>query len=295
MTNFIGSPNNSRASGHSEFLSDHSTACRLERAEGSANARFVEARALLEPETGAQWIEVAGAYAMFDGVRSPCTQTFGLGLLRLPTSAEIEEIERFFTDRAAPIFHEVCPLADQGLVPMLNQRGYQPIEFTSVMFLPLHRKRRSTRNATDHINVRIIGEPDRDRWARTATEGWQAETEFADMIYNLMRINASRAGGLCFLAELREQPIATGVLAIHDGVALLAGASTLPQSRRQGAQKALLEARLQYAIEAGCDLAMFCAAPGSASQRNGERQGFRIAYTRVKFEFKGERRIPPRQ
>jgi hypothetical protein len=38
---------------------------------------------------------------------------------------------------------------------------------------------------------------------------------------------------------------------------------------------------LRYAAEQGCDLAMMCAAPGSASQRNAERQGFRIAYTRI--------------
>jgi hypothetical protein len=28
---------------------------------------------------------------------------------------------------------------------------------------------------------------------------------------------------------------------------------------------------------------MMCAQPGSASQRNAERQGFRIAYTRIKW------------
>ena len=32
---------------------------------------------------------------------------------------------------------------------------------------------------------------------------------------------------------------------------------------------------------AGCDLAVTESAPGSASQRNMERLGFRIAYTRV--------------
>ena len=34
---------------------------------------------------------------------------------------------------------------------------------------------------------------------------------------------------------------------------------------------------------AGCDLAMMGAEPGSSSQRNAERQGFRIAYTRTKW------------
>jgi len=36
-------------------------------------------------------------------------------------------------------------------------------------------------------------------------------------------------------------------------------------------------------MENGCDIAMMRALPGSASQRNAERQGFRIAYTRIKW------------
>jgi beta-glucosidase-like glycosyl hydrolase len=64
---------------------------------------------------------------------------------------------------------------------------------------------------------------------------------------------------------------------------LFAGASTIPEDRKKGAQRALLEARVRYAVQAGCDLAMMCAEPGSASQRNAEREGFRIAYTRIKW------------
>ena len=70
-------------------------------------------------------------------------------------------------------------------------------------------------------------------------------------------------------------------------MALLGGASTIPEARRQGAQLALLESRLRYAAQNGCDLAMMCAAPGSASQRNAERHGFRIAYTRIKWRLPG--------
>jgi predicted acetyltransferase len=69
-------------------------------------------------------------------------------------------------------------------------------------------------------------------------------------------------------------------------VALLAGACTIPEYRNRGAQRALLQARLRYGAERGCDLAMMVAAPGSASQRNAERQGFRIAYTRTKWRLK---------
>jgi hypothetical protein len=120
---------------------------------------------------------------------------------------------------------------------------------------------------------------------QTAAKGWGEQTEFADVLSGLMRISVSRSDALSFLAELDGQPIAAGALAVYDGVALLAGASTVPESRKQGAQLALLDARLRCAAERGCDLAMMGAAPGSASQRNAERQGFRIAYTRIKWRL----------
>ena len=49
-------------------FADLALARRLERAEGTGNREFVEARARAFPESGACWIEVAGAYAMYDGV-----------------------------------------------------------------------------------------------------------------------------------------------------------------------------------------------------------------------------------
>ena len=97
-------------------------------------------------------------------------------------------------------------------------------------------------------------------------------------------VSARSRGTVCFVADWGGQPIAAAALAMHDGVALLAGASTDPAFRGRGAQAALLETRLAHATSAGCDVAMMGALPGSASQRNGERQGFRIAYTRIKWQ-----------
>ena len=86
-----------------------------------------------------------------------------------------------------------------------------------------------------------------------------------------------------FSAECDEKPIAAGALAIVDGVAHLAGARTVPAGRRRGAQLALLDHRLRDAAAHGCDIALMGALPGSGSQRNAERHGFRIAYTRIKW------------
>ena len=44
-------------------------------------------------------MECAGAYAVFDGVDSPVTQTFGLGIFEELSPASLDIIERFFLDR----------------------------------------------------------------------------------------------------------------------------------------------------------------------------------------------------
>lgn len=268
----------------SPVLSDLALAKRLERAEGTANARFVESRQRVMPDAGAQWTEVSGAYAMFDGVGSPCTQTFGLGLFQPATDAGMDELEAFFTERGAAVLHEVSPLADAGTATLLNRRGYKPLEFTSVMYLPLDgRSPSSTKNG--HLHVRIAQPAERELWARTSADGWREYAEVAGLISELGRVTAAAEGCHPFLAEWDGHAIATGALAISGGVGLLAGASTVPEWRNRGAQRALLESRLDYAAREGCDLAMMCAAPGSSSQHNAERQGFRIAYTRIKWEL----------
>jgi GNAT superfamily N-acetyltransferase len=264
-------------------FSDLALSQRLERAEGRAGSRYVEAHARLAPHSGAEWTEIGGAYAMYDGTRSPVTQTFGLGLFQPAAETDLDRIEAFFRQRGAPIFHEVSPLADKALMPLLCARGYKPVELTSVMYLPLAARPATAPPRNENIRTRIVEEPDREIWVRTSVEGWKGLVEFDDLMLELMRMVSLVEGGRRFLAEIDGSPIAAGALNIDGEVALLAGACTIPEARNQGAQRALLEARLRHAAESGCALAMMGAEPGSASQRNAERQGFRIAYTRLKW------------
>lgn len=283
-------------------IADHALACRLERAEMCANARFVEARARIAPDSGAQWIEVAGAYAMFDAPNSPCTQTFGLGLFQMPTAADMDRIEAFFKERGAPVMHEVSPLADKAMLAMLHERGYRPVELSNVLFLPIgedaqpvatlpvksgSRDRASSAveslSGDGSLRARVVGPDERELWGRTMAEGWREFTEFVDYMRDLMAVSSAIEGNTLFLVETDRQPVAAGGLAMHEGVALLAGASTIPEWRRRGAQNILLAERLSHAVRSGCDLAMFCAEPGSSSQRNAQRHGFQIAYTRIKW------------
>ncbi len=268
---------------HSAFPSvDLALARRLERAEAMANAAAVEARRELEPQIGADWIDVAGVYAMFDGPASPLTQTFGLGLFDSFLAREFDQVEDFFDSRDAPTSHEVSSFAALEPLNLLSARGYAPIEASTVLVRPI-----STASNADSgaITVRAIEEHESPNWCRVAAQGWGSESaELASLVESLSAVMTHARGVTCFLAELDGEPVAAGALNITNDTALLAGATTIPSARRRGAQLALLQARLAFAAARGIDLAMVVTQPGSASQRNAVRQGFRPVYTRAKWQ-----------
>jgi hypothetical protein len=270
----------------SDLFSNIELSRRLESAEGNACARFIEARKAAFPHCGSCWIEVPGVMAMHDGPSSPSTQTFGLGLFQSVSAEDAIAIEKFFADRGSPVLHEVSPLAGVPLLSMLVDRGYAPVEQTSVMYRPTISALDSTARRNEKIQVQRIGEADLGTWAKTTAEGWSDIADLSSLFVDIGRVRAYTKDAFTFLAELNGQPIAAASMNVHGGVALMAGACTIPAARKQGAQLALLECRLAFAAAQGCDLAMMGAEPGSRSQRNAERNGFRIAYTRTKWQLR---------
>jgi hypothetical protein len=264
-------------------LADLALARRLERVEGKSNAAFVEARERLHPGSGACWREVAGTYAMFDGVGSPLTQTFGLALFAPAREEDLAELEAFFAERGADVFHEVSPLADVALLGLLSARGYHPMELSSVLCRTLDGVDGRPRRASE-VRARRIEPGEEERWAEISAQGWGETPAAADFLRQFGTISAHAHGVACWLAELDGRPIGAGAMTMHDGVALLAGASTIPAWRGRGAQGVLLAARLAHAAASGVELAMMVAMPGSVSQLNAERAGFRMAYTRTKWQ-----------
>lgn len=261
---------------------DLALARRLERTEGAACAAYVEARRQLEPESGATWIEVAGAYAMFDALGSPITQTFGLGVFEPFAEREFDAVETFFRGFGSDTFHEVSALAPRESTDLLRARGYEPIEESVVLVRPTA----GFEMPETQVRVRVVTENEFGLWARTAGIGWSSESaELAEFVEGFGRTMARARGMTCFLAELDGAPVAAAGLNLGSGIALMAGASTIPSARGRGAQLALLAARLDHVARLGIDLAMVVTQPESASQRNAERRGFRPVYGRTKWRL----------
>ncbi len=222
---------------------------------------------------------------MFDGADSPLTQTFGLGLFAVPSHESIAEVEAYFAERGGPVFHETCPIADSSLLALLPERGYRPIEQTSVLYQALDGSQLLEQRDDAVLHARVMSAGEEQLWANTAALGWSETPGIEEFMRGFGLITAHSRGTSCFIVEHEGEAIAAGALGMHNGVALLAGASTRPEWRGRGAQAALLRARIAHALANGCDVAMMGAQPGSGSQRNAERQGFRIAYTRTKWQL----------
>ena len=267
---------------------DQAMSRRLERTEGATGAGFVEIRQRIAPGVGAEWRDFDGTYAMYDGAGSPMTQTFGLGLSASATAEQLAEIERFFAEHGADTEHEVSPIAGVETLALLVGRGYHPIELSTVLVRPLAGAQPAETPPAAGLTVRPCGDgsEERERFIATSVAGWAKESELAELLEAIARAATENTKMVSFLVEREGEPIATGSLAFHEGIALLVGASTIPSRRGLGAQGLLLAARLEEARRRGCQLAMMVAAPASTSQRNAERRGFRVAYTRTKWQLR---------
>lgn len=264
-------------------FSDLELSRRLEKAEGFACAQHADARRRLRPESEAEWMNCGGAFVIFDGVDSPCTQTFGLGIFEELASETLDKIERFFQDRGAPVFHEVSPYAGVAALDLLCARGYKPIELSNVLYQPVAEP---APFASNSVTVRVAGPREAKLWGEISARGWSHDhPEFADVLLELGAVTTAREQTVCFLAEVDGTPGAAGVLCLYEGVALFGGSATVPELRRRGLQSALLRKRMRYGFEHHYELAMMAAQPGSNSQRNAERAGFHVAYTRTKWQL----------
>jgi uncharacterized protein len=265
--------------GQSMLHADMTLARRHERAAMAIESEYARSHAVMSPDFDVAVVPIADGVAIFAGVNSPMSQSTGLGLDGPVTEDDLEALEAVYHSRGAAARIVVCPLADDSLFSALNRRGYRLSEFEQVMIRALDDAPGPI--ASPGIEIVAIPPDDGDRYIAAVgpnfTEDGILPPDLRDMMKAAMRMTYATS----LLARVDGKDAGGGSLLIHEGVAMLAGASTLPQFRNRGVQTTLLSERLRMARKAGCDLAVMGAKPGSASQRNAERRGFRVAYTKA--------------
>jgi GNAT superfamily N-acetyltransferase len=262
------------------MFTDLKLAQRLEDVEAFAAGAYVRRLAARRPGVDIAALEVAGGLAVFAGAGSPLSEAKALGLHGPVTDTDLDRMENVFFSRGEPSRVVVCPLADPSLLEGLGRRGYRLSHFENILTMPLDAGHIESEGAPG-IEVRPVGPDEADLYARVVGPNFVALGEPADEIIDMALTMLGAEGSQSFLAWIDGQAVGGGAVIERSGLALLAGAATLPPYRNRGVHAALHHARLAHARRSGCDLAAQGAQPGSTSERNAGRRGLRVAYTRA--------------
>jgi GNAT superfamily N-acetyltransferase len=196
------------------------------------------------------------------------------------TRAEIAAMDQFFRTHSAEGLIPLCPGLDSELHRQLHDLGYRGCDLMSVMacapgrIKPLSHKR--------DVLIEPIRVGTRSLWERTVSAGFGGVDHVDDDHAMCGKVIASIPEVFCYLARCSSgEPLGGGAMIRHGRVAIFFGDSTLPAARGRGVQKELIRSRLLTAKAINCDLVTALTVPGSISQRNYERSGFQVAYTRL--------------
>ncbi|MEM7154550.1 MAG: GNAT family N-acetyltransferase [Myxococcota bacterium] len=261
---------------------------RIERAECSLLTDGAASTGRRHPNIEVFTREISGGVATHAGPDSPLNKVAGLGFDGSVDEAELEAIEQIFHHRDTPVQVELSCLADPGIGGMLSDRGYRLVGFENVLGCPLTPDRQAP--STPDIEIVATADDDLAAWvdvvvtgfATPDTEGVASPEEFPrEALERVLGDMASSTGFSRYLARRGGEIAGGGSLRQSEGIAQLCGASTLPAHRRRGVQTALLHTRLALAAQSGCDLAIMTTLPGSRSQKNAQRRGFQLLYTRA--------------
>ena len=260
---------------------DRALARRLESAEEMPQIHHAEWCQKNQPTVGAAVEEISGGHMIFAGLGSPIGRAVGMGFAAPVTAAEMDQLEHFYFSRKAPAQTDYCPLSDPSLLELTKQRGYGIAELNNVLVRKLEPTERFP--ARTEFTIRASTPDEALAFSSILRRSFfpeGGEPEGFDEMFSPM---FAFPGSLTFVAEIDGELVATGagmIIPEHKIVGLY-GAATLNEHRGRGLQTAMIERRMQAAAEAGCEYAVIVTLGGTTSQRNAERLGFRVAYSKA--------------
>jgi len=260
---------------------DKTFARRLESCEELPQVEYARVFQKTRPEIGAAKEAICGGHMSFCGLGSPVGRAVALGLDRPFTEADLDQVEAFYQAHHAPAQVDLCPLHGPEVFEMFKQRGYAIAELNNVLFRKLDANE-TFPPPTAECEIRR-SPPEEAGLAGSIVESAFFPDGAPEPFRGLIEPLYQMEGSVAFVAEVEGNPVAcgTGLIIPDHKVFALCGAGTLSSYRGRGLQTALLRARMAAAAQAGSEFAVVVTQGGTTSQRNAERLGFRVAYSKV--------------
>ena len=249
---------------------------RIERIKAEGTSAYIRHRKKNPPYEGAELNVERKGHVFKMGHMSFAV---GFGLNRPTSFYDLHQMEKWVRGKNVSRLHiEVCPLADDSLLRLLQERNYTLDHFLDVWVLDLATfdESKVVTDAVEEVQPETL-----DAWAHAIASGF-AESgsslqETIDTAKGFFALQENKA----YLVREGENVVAGGILAIQDGMGELFLTSTVPQCRQQGYQTQLILERVARAKAEGCQFVTVTTKVDSTSGRNMERLGFQPFYQKA--------------
>ena len=196
--------------------------------------------------------------------------------LRPADVGRLEEILVFYGALGVDPWLELPPEPElDEIAAALARAGARPVGFQSVLYGG------PSTAVAPAVATRRVGADEAGVAARVLLEGHGVPAKVLGTHAPPLAAAVEAVGGALYVAHVDGAPAAAAILTRAGGAGYLALAATLPPFRRRGCQTALIAARVADAAAAGCELVFSLAEFASPSQRNLERAGLSLAYTKT--------------
>ncbi|GGB34118.1 GNAT family N-acetyltransferase [Virgibacillus dakarensis] len=193
----------------------------------------------------------------------------------------LDAILEFYKERGVPARFEITPAhASLELFKALHEKGYFQSGFHTALAGSLSHDVITNEETDASISIRKIREHEFETFGDIYTKGFHMPSFLKEHVAQNNKVLYNHDNWTFYLASYEGEPAGIGVLFEYDGIGTLAASATIPELRNRGVHSALILKRLQQAKQHNCNLIVGQATYGSVSQKNMERAGMRIAYTK---------------
>lgn len=203
-----------------------------------------------------------------------------VGNISADDSEQLDAISVWFRAQNVPCRFDIIPShAHPALLQSLSTKGFCQSAFHTAMYgIPYE-----DITIPSNITIRPVLPEEKDTFVEMYMDGFGIPKSVPALSYlgESIGLLIGRPSMHCLFAQLDNRLAAMAILYIHEGIGYLATATTLPELRGHGCQRALLQARIAIATAEGCDLISGQTGITTISQHNMERVGLRIAYTKA--------------
>lgn len=221
---------------------------------------------------GPHILDTGKAVGIFAGDASPLSQ-----VTAVLDGADLSVMPDFYRDRTKVWEATISPFAGTEVVHQVIGMGAKLQQYENVTYRTL-----SDLPSKSDFDIReMTSSEERELWGKVANQGFFGDLK-NEMTEQLGFIMANMPKTSRYMAFVDGEPAGTASSFLSDGSVAFGGGAVLPQFRGKGLHAAMIAHRL-HAAPADCDVAILEATPGSTSQRNAERFGFRVGFTLLIF------------